>query len=333
MKMSYSIAVPQPCDEDWNEMTPRGCGRFCAACEKTVVDFTSFSDEDFVAYFKKNGINTCGRFSSHQFALEIPWLDTNQQQPMRNLWSKTLAYAALSLLPAVLPASASGLHQRTVQHAAHPGIITGTVLDEQGEAIPGVSVAIKGTTYGTVTDADGHFELQAQNSSHVLEFIAMGMKTCTREVKDITQSVAVTLAIDRDTELCEVDIYNKHSSQVGAAGIGQKKISGIPVTDITKALEGSAPGVSSYANMGIPSSTPSIILFDNLPAKPLIVLNGKRYTGNITDIDPNTIKKLKLLKDKDALKKYGAKGANGVIIIDTKDITLWERLTRHFRKK
>ena len=49
--MSYSIAVPQPCVEDWDEMIPGGCGRFCAACEQMVVDFTTFSDEDFIAYF------------------------------------------------------------------------------------------------------------------------------------------------------------------------------------------------------------------------------------------------------------------------------------------
>ncbi len=337
MKITYRIAVPKPCSEDWEGMKPLGCGRFCAACEKTVVDFTTFSDEAFIAYFRENEGNTCGRFTQDQLNLEIPWLDIAQaKRPGTKSLYKTLQYAALSLLPMALPeGSASGQRQAAIteQQAAsamYPVTVTGILQDEKGATLPGGSVLLRGSGEGTTTDMDGRFAIQLHDGLDTLEFRSFGSETRLLKIENPGLPLQVRLA-GVPGELPEPvfvsgPVLRKGHVSAGSAIIKQ------PVTDVVKATSGAVPDGQPIWTGGR-QLVPSVRMPDRQYKAPLIVLNGKQFKGNITEIDPQQIKAIKLLKDARATALYGVAGRNGVLLVETKNASFWYRIIRPFRRK
>lgn len=95
MKKHFTLSVPGPCSEDWDAMQPQGCGRFCSACEKTVVDFTRFSDQEFIRYFQQAKTIPCGRFTQRQFSIVIP--PENNSPAFFPNWNKYLAAGIITI--------------------------------------------------------------------------------------------------------------------------------------------------------------------------------------------------------------------------------------------
>jgi len=160
---SISISLPEPCGEDWNAMTPNSCGRFCATCQKTVIDFTVMTDAEVLRIFRQSETIPCGRFLPEQLSrpLVVP-------QPPRQLpfYSK-IAAAILALQAFTIHSFAQGKKKPTVttqdkrtRQQAPQRAIKGRVVEGFGKPVPGLKLALTATGYDTLfthTDEQGCF--------------------------------------------------------------------------------------------------------------------------------------------------------------------------------
>ncbi len=203
--------------------------------------------------------------------------------------------------------------------------VTGTVTSsEDGQPIVGANVLVKGTSIGTITDFDGNFkltDLPSTAKSLVVSYI--GMKTQELPLKSVMK---VLLALDAET-LDEVMVVAygtaKKSSFTGSASnVDGKKLELRPITSVTQGLEGQTTGVLTTSSSGQPGSSPSIHIRGygsiNASSSPLYVVDGMPYDGSLASINPNDIESMTVLKDASAGALYGARGANGVVMITTK---------------
>ena len=202
--------------------------------------------------------------------------------------------------------------------------VTGTVIDESGFGLPGVSVAIKGTTVGASTDIDGKWSLTVA-SKDVLEFSFVGMKT--QEIKVGNKTVFnVTLAEDRvaieEFIVTGYGVQKKSSFTGSVSSVGGDKIGSLNRANPVAALEGSSAGVQVLSGSGQPGSEPTVrirgISSINGSKDPLYVVDGMIYDGNISNIASTDIASMNVLKDAASTALYGARGGNGVIVITTK---------------
>ena len=208
------------------------------------------------------------------------------------------------------------------------GIITaqtqvrGVVLDEAGETVIGATIQIKGTSQGTVTDYDGNFVLSAPENS-TLVFSYLGMIS-----QELPAQPNMQVVMQFDSELLdEVMVVAfgtaKKSAFTGSAKVvDAEQLSMSQVTSVTNALAGSVPGLQLSSDDGAPGATSSIKIrgFSSLNAgnDPLIILDGAPYSGNLSNLNPNDVESMTVLKDAASNALYGARGANGVIMITTK---------------
>jgi TonB-linked SusC/RagA family outer membrane protein len=201
-------------------------------------------------------------------------------------------------------------------------IIKGRVL-EAGTTIgiPGATVVIKGTTNGTVTDVDGNYQIEADNTD-VLVYSFVGYQN--KEVLVGAQSqIDVSLAIEDETleELIVVGYGSQERARVTGAisSVSSKEIGEQPVASVDQALQGRAAGIT-VANSGSPGVNP-VVRIRGLGTvgnnNPLYVIDGMP-AGGINEINPNDIESVQVLKDASASAIYGSRAANGVILVTTK---------------
>ena len=203
--------------------------------------------------------------------------------------------------------------------------ITGTVLDnENNEGIPGVSVVIKGTNTGTVTDADGAFSLEIPSAESVLIFTAIGY--ASQEVPVGQLSVFNIRMLTDVSTLTEVVVVGygeqKKESIVGAitqtSGAVLQRTGG--VSNVGSALTGNLPGVVTMSSSGMPGEEDPMILIRAASSwnnrQPLILVDGVERP--MQGLDINAVESISVLKDASATAVFGVKGANGVILITTK---------------
>lgn len=202
--------------------------------------------------------------------------------------------------------------------------VTGTVVSEDGETLPGVSVSVQGTTNGTITDATGNFSLSAPSDASLV-FSYIGFKTQNVAINGRT-NIEVSLAIDV-AELQEVVVIGygtrKKSHSTGAiAQVGGKDIAAIQANRVDDALAGKLPGVLIQNQSGEPGADPKIQIraASSLSgdSNPLIVVDGFPISGSLATVNPNDIESLEVLKDAASAAIYGSRGANGVILVTTK---------------
>lgn len=201
--------------------------------------------------------------------------------------------------------------------------ITGSIKSEDGSGLIGATVQIEGTTLGTATDIDGNFRLEVSESNVTLIVSYLGF--VTQEIKvGLASQYDIVLAEDIDA-LEEVVIVGygtvKKSDLTGSVGsVDTKQIQKLATVDVARAIQGTVAGVQVTTNSGAPGSGTSIRVrgvgsFSN--ANPLYVVDGF-LTGDISNISPNDIESMEVLKDASATAIYGSRGANGVVIITTK---------------
>ncbi|MBN1952501.1 MAG: TonB-dependent receptor [Bacteroidales bacterium] len=222
--------------------------------------------------------------------------------------------------------------------------ITGTVTDEDtSEPLPGVSVVIKGTLQGVITDLDGRFTIDA-GSEDVLVFSFIGYAT-----QEITVGNSTTLnvllsqsAIDMDEVVFVGFGTMKKSDLTGAiTSVSEESLKTHPVTSIDQALQGRAAGVTVQQSSGSPAGGVSVLIRGassiNASSQPLYVVDGviinNSSTGGLASMDggqggqnsnplailnPDDIASIEILKDASATAIYGTRGSNGVIAITTK---------------
>ncbi len=202
--------------------------------------------------------------------------------------------------------------------------VTGTVKDAAGEPLIGVSVMIKGTSTGAMTDIDGNFSLPSVPSSSKLTFSYVGYKTKTVDVGSSSQ-FSVVLEED-NTTLEDVVVIGygtmKRKDLTGAvASVSGDKLAANPVSNVMQALQGQLPGVSVVSQDGRPGASMAIrvrgggsITQSN---DPLYIVDGVQVS-DISDIPADNIESVDVLKDGASTAIYGARGANGVILVTTK---------------
>lgn len=201
--------------------------------------------------------------------------------------------------------------------------VRGTVHDASGNPVIGASVSVKGGKAGTVTDVNGKFTIKGVKATDRLVFTYIGMET--QEVK-VKNNLNITMH-DDNTQLDEVMVVafgkQKRSSFTGSAAVvGAKALEKKQVTNALSAINGEVAGVQMNDISGDPASTPTIRIrgFSSINADndPLIIVDGAPYDGSINNINPNDIGSVTVLKDAASNALYGARGANGVIMITTK---------------
>ena len=204
--------------------------------------------------------------------------------------------------------------------------VSGRITDENNSGLPGVSVVLKGTQRGTTTDGEGRFQLSIpETGSPVLVFSFVGYQS--QEIAVGNQSTFNLALTPEDKLLNEVVVVGygsvKRKDLTGAvAQVDSKDIEAFPVADVQQALRGRAPGVRVIQTSGQPGSSVQVqvrggnsFLGNN---NPLYVVDGFPLTGGIDFLNPSDIASIDILKDASATAIYGARGANGVVIITTR---------------
>lgn len=202
--------------------------------------------------------------------------------------------------------------------------VSGRVLDETGEPLPGVSVLVKGSTTGVVSDLDGRYSISVPDENAVLVFSFIGFTT--QEIRVGNQAEINVRLLSDTSDLEEVVVIgygtSKKSDLTGSViSAPLKNFQEAPNTNILQSLNGSTPGVN-IGQVARAGEDPSIQVRGqtslNGNQNPLIVLDGIVYRGSISDLNPRDIQSIDVLKDASSKAIYGAQAANGVIIITTK---------------
>ncbi|MBQ0785814.1 MAG: SusC/RagA family TonB-linked outer membrane protein, partial [Amphritea sp.] len=224
--------------------------------------------------------------------------------------------------------SAAEVHDKNVEGAESEiqqqknKIVIGTVADEKGEPIPGVSVVIKGTVNGTSTDVDGNFSLSGVTDEDLLVVSFIGMKA--KEIVVANQSRFDVLLEKETVGLDEVVIVGygsqKKISVVGAQSSIRTDELQQSVANIGTMLAGRVSGLTGVQRSGLPGHDAADIWIRGIgtfgSSSPLILVDG--VERSLDDIDPIDIASFSILKDASATAVYGVRGANGVILIETK---------------
>jgi TonB-linked SusC/RagA family outer membrane protein len=203
--------------------------------------------------------------------------------------------------------------------------VSGKVNDAEGNALPGVSVTVKKSSKGSITDADGKFSITnvAANSTLVFSYIGF----VSQEVEVGNKSVVNVTMQEDAASLSEVVVVGygtqKKSQTTGAiTQVSAKQINEMPITNLGQALQGRAAGVDVSQSGSKPGSTPKILIRGRRSFRasndPLYVVDGIPLAGGYEDFNPNDVQSMEVLKDATATAIYGARGANGVILITTK---------------
>lgn len=206
--------------------------------------------------------------------------------------------------------------------------VIGTVVDSEAMPLPGVSVFVKGTATGTITDFDGNFSMKGLRSDAVLVFNYLGFKNQEVAISGKTQ-FNITLEVDLQS-LEEVMIVGyggavKRSDVTGSvAQVGMKELKDIPGGSVENLLQGRAAGLQVTASSQDPGAGASVRIRGGSSLRgsnsPLLVVDGFPLgdAGNLKQINPADIESVEILKDASSAAIYGSRGANGVILVTTR---------------
>ncbi len=202
--------------------------------------------------------------------------------------------------------------------------VRGNVSDNQGEPIPGVTILLKGTQQGVITDLDGNYSISVAGPESVLQFSFVGMET--QELVVGNQSVINVVMTEMITDLDEVVVIGygtmRKSDISGAiSSVRSDALENIVTPDAAAALQGKASGVQVLTNSGAPGQGATIRVrgysSNSGNIGPLLIVDGL-LVDNIQYLDPSMIESVEILKDAASAAIYGAQAGNGVVLITTK---------------
>ncbi|MBQ5606239.1 MAG: TonB-dependent receptor [Prevotella sp.] len=235
---------------------------------------------------------------------------------MKGFKSTTLVLAALSALFCLNPMDARAEQTAVVQEANQSKKISGQVLDEYGDPMIGVTIRVKGSQLATVTDLDGNFSLSVPGNKAELEISYIGYQTANPTAVAGTP-VKVTMQPEQN-DLDEVvvigfGVVKKRDVTGSVASIKSEAIVQAPTSDLSTALQGRISGLDVNGDQLRIRGNRSI----NGNNAPLVIIDGV-MGGSMSDLNPDDIESVDVLKDASSTAIYGSQGANGVIIITTK---------------
>ncbi|QQU03074.1 carboxypeptidase-like regulatory domain-containing protein [Myroides odoratus] len=214
----YTINIPKPCSEDWNQMTPLEKGRHCAVCEKTILDFSNYTKQELIQHIKQEG-KICGRVPAKYLDIEL-----NESTVNRGIGLRGLVAATINLLVLTTATSTQAHEQVVIEHNSQESqdnhtareskliekevqsnrLICGQVTDTDGVFIPGVSISIKELNLHAVTNLDGYFQLELPEShpkTIKIEFQFIGMETLEVKVKAKDSSKFLQVELKDETNI------------------------------------------------------------------------------------------------------------------------------------
>jgi TonB-linked SusC/RagA family outer membrane protein len=235
------------------------------------------------------------------------------------MFMKEYTYPLKKVLLLFVCLLATGISALWAQSSQVSGVVT-----ENGQPLIGASVSVKGTTTAVLTDVEGRYTINVpENATLVFSFVGLR----TQEIVVGARSV-INVAMEAEAQQLEdviVVAYGtaKKESFVGSAGVvSSKQLAKRTVANVTKALEGTVAGVQTTSGSGQPGSGATIRVRGfgsiNSSNNPLYVVDGAPYDGSYAAISPDDIESITILKDASAGALYGARGANGVVLITTK---------------
>ncbi|WP_430813403.1 SusC/RagA family TonB-linked outer membrane protein [Carboxylicivirga sp. RSCT41] len=205
--------------------------------------------------------------------------------------------------------------------------ITGSVKDkESGEAMIGVTIVVKGTTIGTVSDFEGNYNLQVPADAQTLVYSFIGYQ---KQEVSIRGQQTINVLMESDSEaIGEVVVtgygIKKKGTYTGSVEVvSADKIEQVPVASFDQVLQGQAPGLIAIGSSGAPGSAATVrirgISSINAGNDPLYIMDGIPITaGQFSSLNQNDIENVSILKDATATSLYGSRASNGVIVITTK---------------
>ncbi|MGI8635807.1 MAG: TonB-dependent receptor plug domain-containing protein, partial [Segetibacter sp.] len=213
----------------------------------------------------------------------------------------------------------------TSQDFAQSSILTGTVTDQNGNPLAGATIAFANGGQSTTTTSAGNFSINIPSNAKQVEVSYVGY---TKQTISIGNQKNLTIAlIPADGGLSEVVVvaYGTVKKEALTGSVGTIKASDIvkrPIVNITSAIEGAVPGVITSTNSGQPGAGLSIRVRGfgsiNASSDPLFVVDGVPYVGNTSNINPDDVESITVLKDAASSALYGSRAANGVVIITSK---------------
>ena len=203
--------------------------------------------------------------------------------------------------------------------------ITGKVIDASNMEVIGANVMVKGTTIGVITDLNGEYSITVPNEKSVLVFSFVGYRS---QEQTIGKRRKINVTLEDDSKALDEVVVIAYGTQSKAtltgalSSINSKELIKSPVASITNVLAGALPGVSTVQTSGQPGSDAASIYvrgvgsLSSASSSPLILVDG--VERDFSQIDPNEIENLSILKDASSTAVFGVRGANGVVLVTTK---------------
>lgn len=238
------------------------------------------------------------------------------------VWGLSAAMMSMTAVSAMAESPLGKGNVTDLQVVTQEKHVTGTVLDETGEPMIGVSVLVKGTTTGTVTNFDGNFSLNASsNATLVISYIGYQ----TQEVK-VGNQKSLSIVLKPDNQLLDEVVVvgygtvKKRDLTGAVSSVKSEDIIRMPTSNVIEAIQGQVAGLDITRSSGEVGSEINMTLRGtrsiNGSNTPLFIIDGME--GSYDELNPNDIASIEVLKDASSTAVYGAAGANGVIIITTK---------------
>jgi TonB-linked SusC/RagA family outer membrane protein len=265
---------------------------------------------------------------------------TNPLRLERKIGVLALLFAIMAL-PLSVNANVVNLHEANLTVASQK-LIKGIVTEEDGTSLPGVSVVVKGTTLGTVTDIDGKFEITVPNESNVLIFSFIGMLTqeitidsqsefkvvLLADAKQMNEVVVTALGIKREKKALGYavqDVKADELTQTGNSDLVSSlsgKVAGVQINQSGGGVGGTSRieirGASSLSGNNAPLWVVDGVPFDDGNSRDGSIWGGTSRAGGAFDLNPDDIESISILKGPNAAALYGERGGNGVILVTTK---------------
>lgn len=236
---NLSLSIPTPCSEKWENFTITSHGGFCSSCSKTVVDFTSMSDDQILDFFAKNSAHACGRFRPDQlkkaYSATVP-LKINPGLTLLKAGFLSMLFMlagkqtfAQDTTPKtkkeVVDRRKHAAEEKTDENAPH--LLKGVVLTEDNEPLAGASIILKGSTTGTTANADGRFEFPEKvKEGDILTVQFIGFETLEYPVPKRGSELEVRLTCDY-TVLGEVAVDRVYTEDSSGFRKMWKKVKGV----------------------------------------------------------------------------------------------------------
>lgn len=207
----YSIQIPEPCSEDWNQMTPLARGRYCAVCQKEIYDFSNYTQGELIQHIQREG-KICGRIPTKYLDKELSESKANRGIGVQGIVAATINLLVLTTATAVQGQEkvqveqqmkdkkiSSEIEQEQVEKL--PVVISGKVVDEDDLELPGVSVIIKGTQLGVGTDLNGNFKLEVPKEYKEVDLIfrTIGMEDYPITITDFESPIRIKMKTDDES--------------------------------------------------------------------------------------------------------------------------------------